>query len=319
LTRQLLAYSRKQVLSPRLWSLNDIVREMESLLRRLIGEAVTVETDLGAYVGHVRADRGQVEQILMNLVVNARDAMPGGGRLSVATANVEADAAFCAAHPGMSPGSYVLMSVKDSGTGMSAEVRSKLFEPFFTTKEVGKGTGLGLAVVYGIVHQSGGGIDVDSAPGKGAVFNIYLPRAESSQEESEGVLRPEKDSQPVGGESILLVEDEDSVRRFTAQALESQGYRVLAFPSGREALAALDDPSVRVHLAISDIVMPDMGGKELAERIRSLRPRLPMLFISGYADQPEGYDPLKGESLLQKPFGLSELTKRVRRILRVGA
>ncbi len=317
LTRQLLAYSRKQVLSPKLWNLNEIVREMQSLLHRLIGDSVSIDAILGNDVGHVRADRGQVEQILMNLVVNARDAMPRGGALTVETANVELGADFCSSHPGMVPGPYVMMAVIDDGTGMSTEVQAKLFEPFFTTKEVGKGTGLGLAVVYGIVHQSGGGISVLSQEGKGSTFRIYLPRAESGLDDKDGTSRQEKDLKSMGGETILLVEDEESVRKFTAQALESQGYKVLVFARAREALHLLDDASLEIHLAISDIVMPDMGGKELAERIRNLRPKLPILFISGYADQPEGHDPLLGESLLQKPFGLSEILKRVRQILRV--
>ncbi|HKP97992.1 MAG TPA: AAA family ATPase [Fibrobacteria bacterium] len=317
LTRQLLAYSRKQVLSPRIWNLNEMVKEMESLLERLIGESVAVDAVLGPNVGHVRADRGQVEQILMNLVVNARDAMPKGGLLTLETANVELGPEFCSGHPGMAPGSYVMMAVRDNGTGMTPEVQAKLFEPFFTTKEVGKGTGLGLAVVYGIVHQSGGGISVQSQVGQGSTFRIYLPRVESGHEDGDVLIRLDGDAKPAGGETILLVEDEESVRKFTAQALESQGYRVLAFARGREALQWLENPSLEVQLAISDIVMPDMGGKELAERIRKSRPKLPILFISGYADQPESFDPLRGESLLQKPFGLSEILKRVRQILRV--
>ncbi|MDB5050882.1 MAG: Signal transduction histidine kinase CheA [Fibrobacteres bacterium] len=317
LTRQLLAYSRKQVLSPKLWNLNEIVKEMESLLERLIGESVTVDAILGINVGHVRADRGQVEQILMNLVVNARDAMPRGGMLTVETANVELGPDFCSGHPGMVPGPYVMMAVRDNGTGMTPEVQAKLFEPFFTTKEVGKGTGLGLAVVYGIVHQSGGGIAVQSLLGQGTTFRIYLPRADSAPDEQDDAILPGPDRKSMGGETILLVEDEESVRKFTAQALESQGYQVLVFARAREALLALDGPSLEIHLVISDIVMPDMGGKELAERIRKLRPKLPILFISGYADQPEGHDPIRGEGLLQKPFGLSEILKRVRQILRM--
>jgi predicted ATPase/signal transduction histidine kinase len=316
LTRQLLAYSRKQVLSPKLWNLNEIVKEMQSLLHRLIGESVSVDSNLGNEVGNVRADRGQVEQILMNLVVNARDAMPQGGSLSIETRNVDLDPEFCSAHPGMMPGPYVMMAVRDDGTGMGGEVLAKLFEPFFTTKEVGKGTGLGLAVVYGIVHQSGGGIEVESQLGKGTTFRIYLPRAESGLDDKDAVNRVEKDWPSQGGETILLVEDEESVRKFAAQALESQGYRILAFARARDALAMLEDPALEIHLAISDIVMPDMGGKELGERIRKSRPKLPILFISGYADQPESHDPLRGESLLQKPFGLSEIVNRVRKILR---
>ena len=315
LTRQLLAYSRKQVLSPKLWNLNEIVREMESLLERLIGESVSVDTLLGVNVGQVRADRGQVEQILMNLVVNARDAMPQGGRLTVETANVELGQDFCSGHPGMVPGSYVMMAVRDDGTGMTPDVQAKLFEPFFTTKAVGKGTGLGLAVVYGIVHQSGGGIAVQSQLGAGSTFRIYLPRAAFAEDEDDVLVRSDRDPKPMGGETILLVEDEESVRNFAAQALQSQGFKVKVFARAREALRALDDPSLDVHLAISDVVMPDMGGRELAERIRKLRPSLPILFISGYADQPEGHDPVRGESFLQKPFGLSEILKRVRQML----
>ncbi|MEO6094369.1 MAG: AAA family ATPase [Fibrobacteria bacterium] len=315
LTRQLLAYSRKQVLSPKLWNLNEIVKEMQTLLHRLIGESVDVDSILGKEVGQVRADRGQVEQILMNLVVNARDAMPEGGSLTIETANVELGADFCSAHPGMTPGSYVMMAVRDDGTGMTPEVQAKLFEPFFTTKEVGKGTGLGLAVVYGIVHQSGGGIKVETRLGKGSIFRIYLPRAEPGQEEPHRFVPGGKDIRSMGGETILLVEDEESVRRFTAQALESQGYKVMAFSRAREALKTMEAPDLEIHLVISDIVMPDMGGKELGERIHALRPKLPILFISGYADQPEGFDPLRGESLMQKPFGLTEISKRVKKIL----
>jgi two-component system cell cycle sensor histidine kinase/response regulator CckA len=317
LTRQLLAYSRKQVLSPKLWNLNDIVRDVETMLKRLIGEGVTMRTTLGPEVGKVRADRGQVEQILMNLVVNARDAMPMGGLLSVETANRELDQEFCSAHPGMSAGPYVMLAVMDNGTGMTEEVKAKLFEPFFTTKEIGKGTGLGLAVVHGIVNQSGGGIAVESELGKGTAFRIYLPRAESLPEESEGDFFSSTDASAGGGETILLVEDDDSVRKFTSQALESQGFRVLVFSNGREALRVFETPSLEVRLVISDIVMPEMGGKELAERIRKLRPKLPILFISGYADQPESRYPLRGESLLRKPFAVSEILARVRDLLQI--
>jgi PAS domain S-box-containing protein len=317
LTRQLLAYSRKQRLEPRLWDPNLIIAEMEAIVRRLIGEDVTLMSELGEEVGLVRVDRGQLEQILLNLAVNARDALPGGGQLVVRTEHVPYGHLKGAALVGNTSGPQVMLSVSDNGTGMSAEVQGRIFEPFFTTKEVGRGTGLGLSVVYGIVQQSGGSIEVESTPGGGTTFRIYLPRAADPGEGTDELLLPEVGPARGGSEAILLVEDEDSVRRFACHALEAHGYRVLAAASAAEALALLGQTRARVALVIADVVMPDMGGRELASRVRSDHAALAVLYISGYEERAVVVEGRldAGEQFLAKPFSASELLRKVREIL----
>jgi PAS domain S-box-containing protein len=318
LTRQLLAYSRKQRLELRLWDPNVIISEMEAILRRLIGEDVTLGCRLGDEVGLVRVDRGQLEQILLNLAVNARDALPGGGQLTIRSEQVPDRQLKGAALVGSSSGPQVLLTVSDTGTGMPPEVQARIFEPFFTTKEVGRGTGLGLSVVYGIVQQSGGSIEVDSTPGQGTTFRIYLPRAAPPGEGADDPdALPDPGPTRGGNEVILLVEDEDSVRRFACHALEAHGYRVLVAAGPTEALAALGQSRVRISLVITDVVMPDMGGRELAARLRAEHVPLAVLYISGYEERAvlgQGrLDP--GEQFLPKPFSASELLRKVREIL----
>jgi PAS domain S-box-containing protein len=322
LTRQLLAYSRKQQLAPRLWDLNVIVCELEGMLERLIGEDIRLEHQLSPEPALVKVDRGQVEQILLNLVVNARDAMPQGGTLLVQTAAVVLDAAFAAMHPEVSAGPHVMLAVTDTGTGMSPEVMSRIFEPFFTTKEVGKGTGLGLSVAYGIVKQSGGAISASSEGGRGTTFRIYLPRAEAAAGErgsGDQAAPPPRVSEPDpyrGTETVLLVEDEDLVRMFACHALEAKGYRVLLAKNGREAQRAVEQAGMAVDLVITDVVMPELGGRELAAQLHASRPDLRVLFMSGYSDAEGEHEPPKrDEDLLPKPFAPTELARKVREVL----
>lgn len=317
LTRQLLAYSRKQILEPRIWNLNEIVMDIEKMLRRLIGEDVRLTTRLAPDLKMVKVDRGQLEQIILNLALNARDAMTGGGELIVKTGNAFLDGAYAATHPEVAAGPYVQLEVSDTGSGMNRQVMSHLFEPFFTTKEPGKGTGLGLSVVYGIVQQSGGSISVSSEPGKGTTFSIYLPTTPVS-----GTSQPEGGKLPEGGafrgkETVLLVEDEEVVRRFTRHILEAQGYAVLEAVDGVKALEAIAGHAGPVDLILSDVVMPHMGGPELAERLRKESRDIPMLFISGYADGgAASLGPFAdGNDFLQKPFSPYNLAKKVREIL----
>jgi CheY-like chemotaxis protein len=318
LTRQLLAYSRKQVLEPRVWSLNEIVGDMAPMLRRLIGEEIDLVTDLASDAGMVKVDRGQVEQIVLNLTINARDAMPKGGKLTLATGNVvlreESDAAT---RPDSPPGSYVALNVSDTGVGMTPAVRARAFEPFFTTKPTGRGTGLGLPVVYGIVKQSGGSISIQSELGQGTTVRIYFPR-------SDGEMKAE-DTGSKGGfealrgsETILLVEDEEPVRNFARNALESFGYSVIEATNGREAQALLEDPANRVDLVIADVVMPQTGGRALSFWLGEHLPFLPILFVSGYTRDGVGHEgggDLGEHLFLQKPFGPLELCRKVREAL----
>jgi two-component system, cell cycle sensor histidine kinase and response regulator CckA len=318
LTKQLLAYSRKQTLAPKLWDLTEIVLGMENMLRRIIGEDIDLTVKHGPEPSIGKVDRGQVEQIILNLVLNARDAMPHGGKLILETGIVELSDAYTATHLDWTPGTCVMLAVSDSGTGMTESVKTHLFEPFFTTKEAGKGTGLGLSSVYGIVKQSGGSINVYSEPGVGTTFRIYFPKA--------GAERPEAAETPAaggperlrGGETILLVEDEESVRNFAVQALEIQGYRVFTAANGREALAFMKDPaSVPIDLLITDVVMPDIGGQALAARMKESRPSMPILFISGYTETTVTYRGFidEGEPFLQKPFGPTDLARKAREAL----
>ncbi|HEX2757759.1 MAG TPA: PAS domain S-box protein, partial [Thermoanaerobaculia bacterium] len=315
LTRQLLAFSRRQVLQPELLDLNAVVSEVEKLLRRLIGEDVKLVTRLDPALGSIKADPGQLEQVLMNLAVNARDAMPEGGTLTVETANIMLDTGFAMANPGARSGEYAVLTVADTGIGMSDEVRSHVFEPFFTTKERGKGTGLGLATAYGIVKQSDGYITVDSEPGHGTTFRIYFPRAAGAAAASG---RGERSAlSPRGTETILLVEDESGVRRLSRTILEAQGYTVLEAASGDEALEIARSHAGEIHLVATDVIMPGMSGRVLWDQLRVLRPKSRVLFMSGYTDDAIARHGVlePGIAFLQKPFTPFSLAQKVREVL----
>lgn len=317
LTRQLLAFSRQQVLTPSVLSLNSLVSDMEKMLPRLLGEDIIVSLSLDSELGNVKADQSQIEQVIMNLAVNSRDAMPSGGKLHIQTANVEFDQAFTRDHLGSQIGSYVMLSISDSGMGMNPETIAHIFEPFFTTKGVGEGTGLGLATVYGVVKQSNGYIWVESAPDKGATFQIYLPR--------HVVVEPEPVSEPEtvptmkthGSEMILLVEDADALRRMAQAFLESNGFRVLSAPSGEAALEVAARQPGKFDLLLTDVIMPGMNGRVLAEQLSLRQPGLNVLFMSGYTDTfIAGHGVLrKGTNLLHKPFTEEILISKVREVL----
>jgi signal transduction histidine kinase/CheY-like chemotaxis protein len=308
LTRQLLAYSRRQILAPKVLDLNVIVSGLGPMLRRLLGEDVQLTTTLAPDLGPVRADPGQVEQVIVNLAVNARDAMPGGGRLSLTTGNEILDAASVRDHAGAAPGPYAVLATSDNGTGMAAEVRSHLFEPFFTTKEVGKGTGLGLATVYGIVRQSGGFISVKTELGEGSTFRVYLPRVDAVVQAGEDPGPPQ--ARVGGAETILLVEDEEAVRNLGRRGLAAEGYTVITAGNAVQAVEALERCGGPIHLLVTDLVMPGMGGRELAQRLTRVRPTLRVLYISGYSS-----DAVAKELILQKPFTPDDLARRVREVL----
>ena len=314
LTRQLLAFSRKQVMIPQVLDLGAVVAETESILRRLIGEDVELVTSKEAPLGAVRADGSQVEQVVMNLAVNARDAMPRGGRLTIALRNVELDEAFVRDHPGAKPGPHVLLAVSDTGVGMSPETQSHLFEPFFTTKEVGRGTGLGLATVYGIVKQSDGYIAVRSDIGRGSTFEVFLPRVEDAPRPTRVARAPTPSR---GSETILLVEDEGAVRRLMQEILTSAGYRVLPAANGAEAMHISRDHDGEIHLLMTDVVMPGMSGPQLASRIAATRPSTRILYTSGYTDDALGPHGVlePGRAFLQKPLLPDDLAERVRELL----
>jgi PAS domain S-box-containing protein len=314
LTRQLLAFSRRQVLQPRILDLSLVVSNMEEMLRRLIGEDVHLVTAAEGDLGLVKADPGQIEQVIMNLAVNARDAMPGGGRLTIATANVELDEARAAGRPGVQPGPYVMLSVSDTGGGMDAETLSHLFEPFFTTKEPGRGTGLGLATAYGIVKQSDGHIWVMSEPGHGTSVTIYLPRVEGLVERAPALAGG--DALPGGSETILLVEDEDSLRELAHEILGGLGYTVLEAGTGRAALEVAERHPGPIDLLLTDVIMPGMSGRELAAELLSSRPGARALYMSGYTDDAIIHGVLEpGLAFLQKPFPLEALARKVREVL----
>jgi two-component system cell cycle sensor histidine kinase/response regulator CckA len=316
LTRQLLSFSRMQVLQPKVIDLNEIVAEMGKMLPRLIGEDVELRILDGAPPSRVKADPGQLEQVIMNLAVNARDAMPKGGILSIETRSVEVDEFLARRHPPLVPGPYVLLTVSDNGVGMDAETQAHIFEPFFTTKEVGKGTGLGLATVYGVVKQSGGYIWVSSEVGKGTTFQVYLPRAE---EQIEGPTVPAvEEERPGGAETILLAEDEKAVREIAREFLSLSGYTVLEAGDGAEALDIASRHQGPIHLLVTDIIMPQLGGRELAERVTELRPEIKVIYMSGYTE----YSSLRSSDfaetavLLSKPFTRSALARTVNEVLK---
>ena len=315
LTRQLLAFSRRQVLQPRVLDLNAVVREMERMLRRLIGEDVELVTRLEATHGEVRADPGQLEQVLLNLAVNARDAMPGGGTLTVDTRAAELEEELKRNYPYVIPGRYVMLSVSDTGHGMDRETRERAFEPFFTTKPAGRGTGLGLSTVYGIVKQSGGFIWIDSEAGRGTTVRIYLPPVD---EPARQAAPPAPEAVPTGGaETVLLAEDEETVRRLARRVLERGGYTVLEASDGEEALRVAESYRGPIHLLVTDVVMPRLGGRDLAARLLARRPGLRVLYVSGYTEeavQRHGVlDP--GTGFVEKPFTADLLAERVRRAL----
>jgi PAS domain S-box-containing protein len=314
LTRQLLAFSRRQMLRPRVLDLNAVVAETESMLRRLIGEDIELVTDLARGLGHVRTDPGQMAQVLVNLAVNARDAMPDGGELRIETADADVGLGFARRHPPMQPGSYVRLSLIDTGVGMDAEILSHVFEPFFTTKEQGAGTGLGLSTVYGIVKQSGGFVWVSSEPGHGTRFDVYLPRVDAELELDPA---PPEASPLFGTETILLVEDEDVVRELVCEILESNGYTVLEARDGEAALDIFRGHEGPIDLLLTDVVMPRMGGRDLAERVTAQRPDVRVLFMSGYASSAVG-SLAPGAAFVQKPFSTAALAERVREVLDGG-
>jgi PAS domain S-box-containing protein len=315
LVRQLLAFSRRQIMEMKVWDLNTILTNLHNMLRRLIGEDIELVTLLAEDLGRVRTDLGWIEQAIMNLAVNARDAMPSGGRLTIETGNAELDEAYVSGRIGVKPGRYVVLSVSDTGIGMTPEVREKLFEPFFSTKEKDKGTGLGLSTVYGIVKQSDGDIWVYSEPGKGSTFKIYLPRVDEPLEERrEKVLG---DELLRGSETILLVEDEEEVRKLAARVLERQGYKILAARDGEEALVLSKHHQGPIHLMLTDVVMPGMNGHEVAKRLESFHPKMKVLYMSGYTDNAIVLHGVlvKGVNYIQKPFTVDALTKKVREVL----
>ncbi len=317
LTRQLLAFSRRQVLQPKILDLNAVVRNMEQMLQRLIGEDVELSTDLSPSLGPVKADPGQLEQVIVNLAVNARDAMPDGGRITIATSDVDLSPDQAEGHQDARPGPHALLSVEDTGHGMSGEILAHLFEPFFTTKENGKGTGLGLATVYGIVRQSGGHIRVKSAPGSGSTFGIYLPRAEEPGLAARAADRPAAMHSGTNTGTVLLAEDDELVRLLVREILRVNGYTVLEARDGREALALAEGHRGTIDLLLTDVVMPKMGGRELAERIHALRPDTRILYMSGYTDDAIVRHGVLEEEIpfLQKPFTAVRLSRKVREVL----
>jgi signal transduction histidine kinase len=320
LTHQLLAYSRKQVLVPKLLNLNSVVANMTNMLRRLIGDNIDLVSHPDNELGLVKADPGQLEQVIMNLVVNAKDAMPDGGRITVRTGMEILSEDSAALHPidkeiSVAPGRYVVLTVSDTGIGMDDDTRGRIFEPFFTTKEVGRGTGLGLSMVYGFVKQSGGNITVSSDLGKGTTFRIYLPLASDgaawSPESPDGSITES------GNETILLVEDEATVRKFLLSVLSQVGYRVIEAEDGRHAREVSDNFHEPIHLLLTDVMMANMGGRELATQLAERRPAMKILFMSGYAEEvrPDGWEGRDGVEFLQKPFSPGTLAQRVRSVL----
>jgi PAS domain S-box-containing protein len=314
-TGQLLAFSRKQVFQLEVTDLNEAVSEINKILRRLIGEDIELQTILSPTLGLVEADVGQIEQVIMNLAVNARDAMPGGGKLTIETANADLDEAYVAGHVAATSGPYVILSISDTGTGMSTEVQSHVFEPFFTTKEKGKGTGLGLSTVYGIVKQSRGYIWVYSEEGQGTTFKIYLPRVDKADKKEKG--KGIKEEVRGGSETVLVVEDEESVRNLAMRILQGYGYQVLTAANGQEALEIFERHDGPIHLILTDVVMPRMSGKELAVRMGDLQPGIKVLFMSGYTDNAIVHHGIldKGIAFIQKPFTPEGLARKVNEVL----
>jgi CheY-like chemotaxis protein len=318
LTRQLMVFSRRQMLQTEVLDLNSVVAESEKLVRRLIGEDIRLTFAPGPETGLVRADRGQIDQVIFNLAVNARDAMPSGGILKIETATVEVDEGEHRSNVESQPGSYVLLGVTDTGIGMDEATASHIFEPFFTTKEVGKGTGLGLSVVYGIVKQSNGFIRVHSAPGQGTQFKIYLPRVNEASAPVRDAGTP-----PLiwrGSETILLVEDEPALREKVGEILEQSGYKLLIARDGEEGLRVAFEDTRPIHLLLTDVVMPGLSGPELARRVQAVRPETRILYMSGYPHARDTASVVEsGLHLISKPFTKENLLRRLRQILEAGA
>jgi CheY-like chemotaxis protein len=315
LTKQLLAFSSRQIMEIRPLDLNAVIQDLQKMLRRLIGEDIELQTHLAPDLGMMKGDLVQVEQVILNLAVNARDAMPKGGRLLIETEAIDFDAAISLLHMGVKPGKYVMLSVSDTGIGMTPEVQSRIFEPFFTTKEKGRGTGLGLATVYGIVTQGHGHIWVYSEPGRGATFKIYFPRLEAVAEE--GAQRRSPGEMPRGAETILVVEDETGVRNLVLRILRKQGYQALEARNGHEALELRRKHGGKIDLLMTDVVMPGMSGIDLAEQIRPFCKDLKVVFMSGYTDRAfaERQSLPEGSRYLPKPFSVEKLATQVREIL----
>jgi two-component system cell cycle sensor histidine kinase/response regulator CckA len=319
LTRQLLAFGRKQILQPKVLDLNSVVFDLDKMLRRLIGEDIDLLTITEPELGQVKADPGQIEQVILNLAVNARDAMPDGGQLTIQTSNVRLSEDYAQQHVSVVPGNYVMLAISDNGSGMDMDTRERVFEPFFTTKGAGKGTGLGLSTVYGIVKQSGGNTWVYSEVGKGTTFKIYLPRVDEPRDGSDAQIGAKP--MPRGTETILLVEDEEQVRQIAEVILENQGYQVLVAVNGEQALTLVEQHDNDIDLMITDVVMPQMGGRELGERLSSSRPGMRVLYMSGYTDDAIVRHGLMDERLefIEKPFTADGLARKVRMVLDSGA
>jgi PAS domain S-box-containing protein len=313
LTRQLLAFSRQQVLEPKFLDLNSIVRNLEKMLRRLIGEDINFSTSLGPALGSVKADQSQIEQVLINLVLNARDAMPNGGKLRIETTTMELDGDYSRTHLPQMPGSYVLLTVSDTGIGMDAETQARIFEPFFTTKEVGKGTGLGLSTVYGVIRQSDGYIWVYSEPGQGTTFKIYLPRTSQLAQKAKSKSRLASSLRAT--ETVLLVEDEEALRELTRSLLENHGYTVLEAPRPDRAIEIVRQYQGTIHLLLTDMVMPGMNGRELAETVAPIRPEMKVVFMSGYTGFTHSALTDAELILLSKPFTKDSLLTKLHEVL----
>jgi len=310
LTRQLLAFSRKQVLQRRVLNPNSVVADMEKMLRPLIGEHIALVTVLDPALGPVNADPGQLEQVILNLAVNARDAMPRGGRIVLKTGNVQLDEVTAARQPGLQAGGYAVLAVSDTGVGMDATTQARIFEPFFTTKEPGKGTGLGLSTVYGIVQQHSGFVSVESAPGLGTTFKIHLPHVEAVVEAP--VAGPARAVSGRGSETVLVVEDEDEVRALAIEILREQGYTTLAAADGAEALRVAARHPGPLHLLLTDVVMPHLNGWELARQLSTVRPETKVLYMTGYSEIAVAHEGVSDASVLQKPFTPDTLASKVR-------
>jgi two-component system, cell cycle sensor histidine kinase and response regulator CckA len=314
LTNQLLTFSRRQIMKPRVVNVNSVIEQTEKMLRRLIGEDVTLEFGLSPELGNIRADPGHVEQAIMNLAVNARDAMPTGGRLTIETSNTQLDENYARTHMGVAPGDFVMIAVSDTGIGMDAETKRRIFEPFFTTKEKGKGTGLGLATVYGIIKQAGGDIWVYSEPHKGTTFKLYFPRVKDSVTD---LPSADTDSPQGSNQTILVVEDEKAVRELTVKMLQRLGYSVLIAASGAEAIEISRAHTGGISLLLTDVVMPNMSGRQLADILQPARPGMKVIYLSGYTENTVIHHGVldSGIEFLPKPFSREVLAKKIRDVL----
>jgi CheY-like chemotaxis protein len=317
LIRQLMAFGRRQMLEPKVISLNAVINNMEKMLRRVIREDIELEKILEPELDNIKADAGQIEQIILNLTVNARDAMPKGGKLSIQTINVYLGEEFTSRHIDFNPGKYAVLVIRDTGVGMDKATQERIFEPFFTTKEKGRGTGLGLSIVYGIVKQSGGNIQVSSEPGKGTVFKIFLPVIEEPSEDELAQKSAGSAKSKSGTETVLVAEDDKNVLKVVKRAMKKLGYTVIEAKSGEEAEKLHAESRKTIHMLVTDVVMPGMDGKELATRLKSKDPGLKIIFISGYADSSifSRTDLPPGAAFIQKPFEADALTLKIRELL----